>query len=251
MRIHTYAPYVGRLLIRDQRQGGWNYGFGYDVVNNLTSFAGTARTFNSVNENQSLGNVYDGEGNPTTYRGSALTWDSEDRLTAIGTQQTAGYSGTQRVWQQTAAGRTYYLYDGGMPVCELDTSGNVQAVDTWGANGLLARSTKSGGVYSHVVYAFDGSGNTSQRLDSSGNVLETLLCSAYGSLQSNNPSSDPFRGLGSQEGVALDSMGLYYLPDGGYYDAATGAMLSRNPGGTGTHDERLTHCPVFGKSAGT
>ena len=111
--------------------------------------------------------------------------------------------------------------------------GNVLAVDTWGANGLLARSVNSGGTYSHVVYAFDASGNTSQRLDSSGNVLETLLCSAYGSLQSNNPSTDPFRGMGAQSGVQLDSTGLYYLPDGRYYDAGTGAMLSRNPGGGG------------------
>ena len=39
-----------------------------------------------------------------------------------------------RAWKQNDAGaRTYYLHDGSDPIAEPDASGNVQALDTFGA----------------------------------------------------------------------------------------------------------------------
>ena len=57
---------------------------------------------------------------------------------------TAGYEAAGlRVWKESSGVRTYFLYDGETPVCELDSSGNVIATNTFGANGLVSR--RSGG----------------------------------------------------------------------------------------------------------
>ncbi len=86
---------------------------------------------------------------------------------------TAGYdSGGVRVWKQiTVTGqRTYFLYEGGNPICELDSPGNVLTTNTWGATGLVSRRTGS----SSVFYTFDERGNTVQRTDAAGAVLSNI-----------------------------------------------------------------------------
>ena len=51
-----------------------------------------------------------------------------------------GYgSGGLRAWKQVGGGTTYFLYDGGQPVCELDGTGAVTATNTWGRSLHLLR----------------------------------------------------------------------------------------------------------------
>ena len=69
-----------------------------------------------------------------------------------GTGATFGYTGDGlRAWKQTSGGiRTYYLGDGSDPVCELTASGTVQAVNTFGATGLLSRRVTAGNASSFI-----------------------------------------------------------------------------------------------------
>jgi hypothetical protein len=140
----TYQHDLKNQLLQEQstRNGSYTNVFGYDAAGNPTTFKGAVRTCN-VN-NQDTAQTYDNNGNPTLYNGVALTFDAENRLTSVGSVLTAGYTGdAMRAWKQTASGLTYFLYDGTLPVVEMDATGAVTAVNTFGPNGLLSR--RSGG----------------------------------------------------------------------------------------------------------
>ena len=160
------------------RNSGFTDGFGYDSAGNPTSFKGITKSYNVNNQQTGTGFVYDSNGNPTTYGGSTLTFDPENRMTAYGTVLTAGYTGDGlRAWKENSSGRTYFLYDGIVPVVELDSSGSVTATHTFAANGLVSRREGSTSVF----YSFDSEGNVTQRSDASGSVLSNHLFSAHGS----------------------------------------------------------------------
>ncbi len=59
---------------------------------------------------------------------------------------TNGYNGDGlRAWKQTGSGRTYYIYDGDQVIGEFASGTSyLSALNTWGANGLLARHTRAG-----------------------------------------------------------------------------------------------------------
>jgi RHS repeat-associated protein len=221
----AYAYDYRDELVEEQstRNGSYNNGFNYDAAGNPTTFRGAAQTFNA--DNQNTANIYDGNGNPTTYRTAALAFDPENHPTAYGSTMTAGYTGDGlRAWKQTAAGKTYFLYDGITPVCELGTSGNVMATNTFGGNGLLSRHSSTGSV----LYTFDPQGSIAQRLDVHDNILSSLLFDAYGNGISTSSASDPF-GYEAQWGYYHDPETNVYLLGYRYYDAAIGQFLTRDP----------------------
>ena len=284
------------------RAGGYNNLFNYDGAGNPTTFRSADPTagagYNSANQNKA--NLYDGNGNPTTYKGAAFAFDTENRLTVAGSLLTAGYTGDgRRAWKQSASGRTYFLYDGITPVCELDKTGSVIAVNTFGANGLLARHTLGApkpnfssfsethtltadeieeflnsadlqaapleaspapeapptvrplAQSASVFYTFDPQGNTTQRLDPSGNILSSHFFDAFGN--SATALADPF-GYEAKAGYYTDvETGLVCLTFR-YYDPAAGRFLNRDPisyeGGTNvynyTHNTPTGHNDPFG-----
>src|ERR1044072_3228862 len=98
-----------------------------------TVYKGTSKSYNANNQQTGTGYSYDDNGNPTTYSSTTLTFDPENRLTSYGSALTAGYRGDGlRAWKQSAAGRTYFLYDGSVPVIEMDSSGVISATNTFG-----------------------------------------------------------------------------------------------------------------------
>ncbi|MDE2207771.1 MAG: hypothetical protein KGK12_14170, partial [Armatimonadetes bacterium] len=102
---------------------------------NPTTFRNAAQTFNA--DNQNTAETFDGSGNPTTYSGATLSFDPESRMTAYGTALTAGYTiDGLRAWKTNSSGTTYFLYDGITPICEIDSTGAVSAVNTFGPTGL-------------------------------------------------------------------------------------------------------------------
>jgi len=217
------------------RLGGYTNTFGYDGAENPTTFRGATLTFNA--DNQNTANSYDGNGNPTTYKGVSLTFDPENRLTAYGSVMTAGYTGDGlRAWKQNSTGKTYFLYDGLTPVCEMDGNGNVTAVNTFGDNGLLSRHTSTGSVF----YTFDPTSNVTQRLDANDNVLGSYCFDAFGNRTSTDNSTDPFSGYGSQDGYYTDWETGLSLLGFRYYDLGTGRFLNRDPigydGGVNVYD---------------
>ncbi|HVA89454.1 MAG TPA: RHS repeat-associated core domain-containing protein, partial [Chloroflexota bacterium] len=205
------------------RNGSYTETFGYDAAFNPTTWKGVGQTFNSDNQNSANG--YDGNGNPTSYGGSTLSFDPENRLTSFGSVLTAGYTGDNlRAWKQNLAGRTYFLYDGRLPVAELDGSGAVSAVNTFGANGLLSRHTSAGSVF----YTFGPEGSVAQRLDSTQAVLSTMVYDGFGSKLSGGATGEPW-GHGAQAGYVTDNETGLQLLTRRYYDPSAGRFLNRDP----------------------
>ena len=138
--------------------------------------------------------------------------------------QTDGYDGDGlRAWKQGISGKTYFLYEDANPVCELDGSGNVLAVNTWGADGLVSRYTSSGSVF----YTFDNWGNVAQRLNSSQSVISSDFYDAFGNRISTG-SPDAF-GFGARAGYYTDVETGQCLLTFRYYDSSAGRFLTRDP----------------------
>jgi hypothetical protein len=94
-----------------------------------------------------------------------------------------------QAWKQTGTGatRTYCLYDGSTLLAELTPTGTLSAVNTWGANGLVARGTTAGTTY----YMYDNLGGVSDRLNANQNVVSSDLYDIYG-LAGVNESANPY-----------------------------------------------------------
>jgi RHS repeat-associated protein len=220
----SYAYDTKNELLQENsaRNGGYVNNFGYDAAENPVSFKGTANTFNTDNQNTAF--AFDGNGNPTTYKGTALGFDPENRLTSYGTAMTVGYNGDDlRAWKSSAAGKTYFVYDGDSPVLELDSNGNVTAFNVWGMIGLLSRRTGTTSVYN----TFDPQGSVVQRLDGNQNILSTSAYDAWG-----NPlvpkQNDPF-GYNAQWRYYTDNETGLILLTHRYYDPTQGRFLTRDP----------------------
>jgi RHS repeat-associated protein len=212
------------LLETSARNGGYSHAFAYDDAGNPTTFEGVTRTFNAKNQNTAF--TFDANGNPTAYNGAALIYDPEDRMTAYGTALTAGYTANGlRAWKNAESGRTYFLYSVDTPVCEMDAQGNITAVNTFGANGLLSRRTVSTGATD--FYTFDPQGSVAQVQDSSSTVTATLLYDAYGTRLSTSRSV-PY-GYGAQSGYYTDAETGLQLLTHRYYDPEEGRFLTRDP----------------------
>jgi len=225
-----------------QLLGGFTNDFAYDAAGNPTTFRSThGLSYNSNNQLTGTGYAYDANGNPTTYNGTSLLFDANNKLTQVGTgssvQLTAGYlSEGRRAWKQNSAGhRTYYVYDGPDPVLELDgSSGAITAVNSFGVNGLISRTTISGGTSSTVHYQFDERGNTIHRVDVNGSVLTSHQTDAFGVTQTCDTAGgyahdDPFDGFGAQYGYYTDHETGLILCGHRYYDAGTGRWINRDP----------------------
>ena len=210
------------------RNGGFTDNFAYDSAGNPTTFKGQTKTYNSNNQQTGTGFSYDNNGSPTTYGGTTLTFDPENRMTAFGSVLTAGYSGNGlRAWKQTSGGRTYFLYDGVVPVVELDNTGAITATNTFGAAGLISRRIGSTSVF----YVFDSEGNVSETTDASGNVLSSYLLNAFGASLGASQTG-PF-GYSAQFGYYTDSETGLHLLTHRYYDSSAGRFLTRDPIGYG------------------
>ena len=112
-------------------------------------------------------------------------------------------------------------------MAELDANGSIQALNTFGANGLVSRHTTA--TNSSVFYTFDERGNVDQRLDSSG-VLSIDLYDAFGARTGTTPPSDPW-GFGAQWGYQSDAETGLVLCTNRYYDPQQGRFVTRDPVG--------------------
>lgn len=207
------------------RLGGYTQSFGYDNSGNPTTWKGSTYSFNSNNQRSATGFTFDGNGNPTTYASTSMTYDVENRLTGIGSSWTAGYRADGlRAWKDNGTTRTYFLYDGGLPVVEMNSSGTTTAYSVYGPDGLVARNQNS----TTFQYVFDQQGNIAQRLDGSGNVITSSVYDAYGVENSSGSPVDPF-GYNAQWGYYLDRETGLYACMFRYFDPGQGRWLNRDP----------------------
>jgi RHS repeat-associated protein len=217
------------------RDGSYTNNFAYDSgsyssttgAGNPTTMRGNTSTFNSDNQLTNTGFSYDGNGNPTTYNSMSLTFDPENRLTAYGSVMSAGYNGDGlRSWKQNSGGTTYYVYGGFEPICEENSSGTVEATNTFGPDGLLSRNASSTSVF----YTFDPQGSVAQRLDSSQNVLTSHIYDSFGAGASSGSFTDPF-GFAARWGYYTDQETGLILCTHRYYDPSMGRFVTRDPVG--------------------
>ena len=80
----------------------------------------------------------------------------------------------RRLWKETNGQRTWFLYDGERLLAEFTydaTAGalHLQASDTWGPSGLIARTVGGSTTY----YLYTEHGDVAHRLDATGTVLST------------------------------------------------------------------------------
>jgi hypothetical protein len=158
--------YRNRLTLEDSTRNGptgFMNPFGFDAADNPLTFRNSTFApayWNAKNQPNDSQYAFNHNGSPTLYKNQTLAFDAEHRMTAYGSLLTAGYRGDgQRGWKSGAGGTTYFVYDGSLPLLELNASSTVTAVNTFGANGLLSRR-ESG---SSTFYTFDPQGNVAQR----------------------------------------------------------------------------------------
>ncbi|MEQ1821934.1 MAG: RHS repeat-associated core domain-containing protein [Fimbriimonadaceae bacterium] len=212
-----------------QFTSGWNHTNAFDSAGNPTTFKNNTRTYNANNQLVTPGtNVYDGNGNPTTYNGTSVVYDVENRVTSYGTQLTHGYRADGlRAWKQNNAGvRTYFLYDGGNPIIEMDSSGNTANLNVFAPDGLIAR--KEGSTWTY--YTFDAQGNVVHKLNSSNQPTAARLLDAWGAgVETTLPRNiDPW-GYNAKWGYYYDRETSLYYCQNRMYDASTGRWLNRDP----------------------
>ena len=208
-----------------------NNSFVYDAAGNSTTLRGVAMpAYNADNQYTGAQFVYDGNGNPTTYSGHAATYDEESRLTTLlGDTHAYTADGLRASKQIGTNARTYFLYDGDDPVCELDASGNIIATNTWGVSGLVARTTPA----RTVCYAFDPQGNVSQAIDpnaaAGSQILNSCSADAYGYRYASNTYTDPYMGFGGKWGYYTDAEVGTQLLGHRFYDSGAGRFINRDP----------------------
>lgn len=209
------------------RGGSINQSFAADANGNLTTLRGVTKQHNVRNQLVGSGFAYDYSGNATTWRGTAAIYTSDNRLKTWGTYGAGIRADGLRAWRQSNNGaKTYFIYVGSQPVCELGPTGDVIAINTFGPAGLVSRRVGSSTTY----YVFDERGNTLLRTDAAGNVLTTHSTDAYGlTTSSGGAGNDPFAGFSAQVGgMTESSVGLVILGHRAY-DPTEGRFLSRDP----------------------
>jgi len=196
------------------------------------------------------GNQIDAQVQPlgsSSLESCVYSWDAENRLI----QTTVGTNGpvvrfyydaqSRRIAQTTGTATTLYIYDGWNPIAEYAQSGTgilpvISKTYTWGMDlsgsmqgaggvgGLLAVTDSTGTYYP----TFDGNGNISEYLDSTGAVAAHYEYDPFGNTTvATGTKKDDFAHRFSTK--PLDpTTGLYYYGYR-YYDPLTGRWPSRDP----------------------
>ena len=234
----------------------------YDAVGNplqgpqeLPNYAGQSRAYDAGNRWVGYGDAvngnnlfnYDGNGNPTTYAGNALAFNADNQLTSYtnattNTNITAGYCyNGLRAWKSVNNGpRTYYLYNGTQPICELAADGvTVNAYMTWGTTRLLNRTNLQ--TNREIWYLFDPLGNVAQRLDATGYVRSAERYDAWGSPTPGGDIVDPY-GWHAQQGYYTDHETGLLLCTHRYYDPLAGRWITKDPIGYRGGIELYAYC---------
>ena len=143
-----------------------------------------------------------------------------------------------RASKTVGSATTYFLYDGGEPIVEMNSSGTVTAFNVYAPDGLVSRTAGS----TTTEYVFDQQGNVADRTDTSGTVQSVTQYDGWGIEQAiSGTPSDPF-GYNAQSGYYLDRETGLYLCQHRFYDPANGRWLNRDPIGYGGGTNLYGYC---------
>jgi len=188
--------------------------------------------------------TYDAEGN-LTQRGSGNNYDSLSfqsfgyalkqiqKVRGGSVQETIsyGYDGMgQRVKMTDSQGTQYFLYDGLMPVLELDSGKNTTASYVYGANGVIYRRLHLPGGDEYEYHHINALGSVAIITDDDESVAARYEYDAFGAVRHQWGDSDNTRKFTGKEYDA--DVKLYYY-GARYYDPYIGRFISRDPAGDG------------------
>jgi RHS repeat-associated protein len=158
-----------------------------------------------------------------------------------------GFDGLRESRTDSNGNQVFYLYDGMDPVVQFSSAGVVNVVNTFGANGVLARYSvyfAPSGDYERF-YAFDPQGNCAEMIagvDTSGTLLLSATYDAFGAqTPSNSTYTDAFANYGGQCGYLEDADGLELLGHR-YYDEVNGRFVNWDPAGYSGSVGLYTYC---------
>ena len=121
-------------------------------------------------------------------------------------------------------GTRYFLYDGGMPVLELDAQKAITASYLYGADGVVYRRIHSSNEYEY--HHANALGSPVVLTDDSKNVLARYEYDVFGAIRAETGASDNVRKFTGKEFDA-DSNLYYYAAR--YYDPYIGRFTQRDP----------------------
>jgi len=245
----------------------FNRAYQYDGIGNrLQESSGTSPasvttyTPNALNQYSSINNQstiinpqFDDDGNATAYplptnlsANTTLLWDAENRLIEVlqaGTNvplvRYTYDSLSRRIAETTNTNTSVYVYDGWNPIAEYSISNNQYSMTrsyTWGLD-LSGSMQGAGGVGGLLAVAhgnstyyptYDGNGNISEYLDSTGNIVAHYEYDPFGKTTvANGAKVNEFTHRFSTKPLDITT-GLYYY---GYrfYDPVTGRWPSKDP----------------------
>lgn len=167
--------------------------------------------------------------------GSMLKQVKINRNNTVKQTLSYGYDGGgRRVKVQDSQGTRYFVYDGGMPVLELDAQKKITASYLYGANGVVYRrihgatKTKDRYEYHHV----NGVGSPIVLTDNSKNVVARYEYDVFGAVRNETGSSDNPRKFTGKE---WDNDAKLYYYAARYYDPYIGRFNQRDPIGDGVN----------------
>ncbi|MEP2775034.1 MAG: RHS repeat-associated core domain-containing protein [Luteolibacter sp.] len=247
---------LGQVTKADSSISGADRAYQYDMIGNrlksadsLTLPGSPNYAVNALNQYTAVDSnnpAYDDDGNATAYpvpahlaANSTLTWDAENRLTgATVNSVTTTYlydAQSRRIATINGATTTLTIYDGWNPIAKysgatleetyiwgMDLSGSMQGAG--GVGGLLAVNDGSASYYP----TYDGNGNVSEYLDSSGTVQAHYEYDPFGRITvATEPKAQDFAHRFSTKPLDVETNFYYY----GYrfYDPVTGRWPSRDP----------------------
>jgi len=217
---YTYNLKGQLISASSDRATGYSDTFTYDSAGNNLFMA---QYFNDNNQPDDNNFQYDNRGNPVVYDGNSLTFTPDNKLLTFGSLLSADYRGDGlRAWKENGEeSRIYYIYDGNVPIMELDYLGEVTDLITRVGYNVIARD----GIY----YQKDIEGNAAHRIDIlTGGILSSDVYDAYGNIVYGGDNDDPF-GYKIIAGYYKDEETGLYLLTHRYYDPYFGRFLTRDP----------------------
>ena len=245
-------------LTAEQRTGtaAESHSYGYDPAGNMTSKDGstTNLSYDAANKLSTTSVFsYDKDGDMTSSSpsGSSYGWDDRGNMvsrTVSGQVSYAyGYNAMGlRVHSVITPGgqptvNTFYVYDGDTLLGEVSSTGTVNAVYTWGADGLASERLLPATTAKSLFYAFGPQGETRQLTNSTGQVVDSYAYTAWGqALSSTGSDANPFQ-HGGKDGYYSEYNGAV-LCGHRWYDTNTLRWLSRDPIGYGGGHNLYIYC---------
>lgn len=255
---------LGQVISADSSVNTSDRAYEYDAIGNRKKSAASLTlpgsdnyTSNALNQYSAVDSVspsYDDDGNATAYplpvaptTNSSLVWDAENRKISdtVGTNTNAYQYDAQsrRIAKTSGTVTTLYLYDGFNCIAEYEVSTGVapalKKTRLWGTDlsgsmqgaggvgGLLCESRILNSQISNYFPTYDGNGNVSEYLGSTGSITAHFEYDPFGNTVVNTDGSVQFCYRFSTKPLDF-ATGLYYYQYR-YYDPQNGRWPSRDP----------------------